>query len=616
MHENEEEYLIFNEYAMDDTLDPLQRLIRYHTSDFSLQRMVLIRELTDTARFAGYSETVKTILPMLNTFVGDTEPQVRQVFVQQLHTLAEFVVENGADEGKKHLRDAFLPFAFELLVDKNVEVGNAALEVLSKLAELVSREDVEHHLLHVVITLAHDDRADDYRSCAAQLFNDLAEHFGGDLCSTVALVEVKLLSGDASFATRKAVAGNLSKIAKVVGPAVAQEKVLPIFLSLCKDDIWSVRKACAESIVGVSEALAPEVRSQHLVTTFKALSEDASRWVRAASYQHLGQFIHTMRRDDISGPFLKMFTDMAFQGESGESDFAEYCSYSFPAVTQVLGPERWKELDDAFNTLLKEVSWKVRRCLAYSLHEVAQVVGQDVSEKSLVPAFETFLKDLDEVKLGVMLNIDKFFAVLSTSTRERFVPTLCNVPVESENWRLRNVVASKLGELARLVSPEIAKGPVAEIVLKLLDDSVTEVRTSTFHSCGQLLLHLHGTPYYDDFAQQVEALATRTSFQGRQMFAYIFQQVVEIDGLRICEKSLLDKFVALGGDSVGNVRFVVARVLANSCNNNDAVKNNAKIKQLTKTLTMDSEQDVAALAAAKLPRLANPALAAAYRLDV
>ena len=97
MHENEEEYLIFNEYAMDDSLDPLQRLIRYHTSDFSLQRMVLIRELTDTARFTGYSETVKTILPMLNTFVGDTEPQVRQVFVQQLHTLAEFVVECGLE---------------------------------------------------------------------------------------------------------------------------------------------------------------------------------------------------------------------------------------------------------------------------------------------------------------------------------------------------------------------------------------------------------------------------------------------------------------------------------------------------------------------------------------
>eukprot|EP00658_Telonema_sp_P-2_P019988 TRINITY_DN17866_c0_g1_i1.p1 TRINITY_DN17866_c0_g1~~TRINITY_DN17866_c0_g1_i1.p1 ORF type:complete len:176 (+),score=50.88 TRINITY_DN17866_c0_g1_i1:166-693(+) len=150
--------------------------------------------------------------------------------------------------------------------------------------------------------------------CIRDSFNDLAEHFGEDLCSSVALVEVKLLSGDASFATRKAVAGNLSKIAKVVGPASALEKVLPIFLSLCKDDIWSVRKACAESIVGVSEALAPEVRSQHLVGTFKALSEDASRWVRAASYQNLGQFIHTMRRDDISSPFLKMFTDMAFQG--------------------------------------------------------------------------------------------------------------------------------------------------------------------------------------------------------------------------------------------------------------------------------------------------------------
>lgn len=38
---DEEDFI--GEYAIDDTLDPLTRLERYHTSDFSLQRLVLPR---------------------------------------------------------------------------------------------------------------------------------------------------------------------------------------------------------------------------------------------------------------------------------------------------------------------------------------------------------------------------------------------------------------------------------------------------------------------------------------------------------------------------------------------------------------------------------------------
>lgn len=98
------------------------------------------------------------------------------------------------------------------------------------------------------------------------------------------------------------------------------------------------------------------------------------------------------------------------------------------------------------------------------------------------------------------------------------------------------------------------------------------------------------------------------------MFAYIFQQVVELGGFgTIGEKDLLDHFVILASDKVANVRYVVARVLANSCNNNPEVKNNAKIKAITKSLGEDAESDVATLAVAQLARLANPQQAASYR---
>lgn len=614
-HEGEEDY-IFNEYSIDDTLDPLSRLVKYHTSDFSLQRLVLIRELTDTAIYAGFQETVRMLIPLLSQFVSDSEPAVRQMFVQQLPSLAAYLVESGAEQGYQQLINTFIPYGFELLVDKNVEVGCAALQTLNKLADLVRPANVEQHLLNVVISLAHDERAEDYRVVAAQLFNDFAPKFGEQLCLSMVLNEVKLLSNDMSFTVRKAVGSNLGNICKIVGATAAVEKVLPIYVNLTKDEIWGVRKACAENMISVSEHITPQARASSLVNVFKALSEDASRWVRVAAYQVLGQFIHTMRREDVTPMFLKVFTDMAFQSEGGDSDFAEYCSFSFPAVVQVVGKERWRELDDAFATLLKDVQWKVRKSLAHSLHEVASVVGLEISERSLAVAFELFLRDLDEVKLGVILNSDKFLANLGPVQREKLVPMICAVPVESENWRLRNAVAQKLGELGRLVPPKsAAQTAVTTLSMKLLDDSVTEVRMSSFRSTAMLLSHLSSSPAeYQAFLGQVQALASRPNYQSRQMYAYISQQAVELGATAIVEKDLADCLTALATDKVNNVRFVVARVLANSVINNPQWKAHPKMKQIATILAEDVDADVKTMIKADLPRLTNAATAAAYRV--
>lgn len=615
-----EDDFIFNEYAIDDTLDPLQRLVKYHGSDFSLQRLVLIRELTDTADFAGYDETNKQLLPLLTNFVSDAEPAVRQTFAAQLPSLAQFLVQKGGNPGYMDFLNILLPDAVELLVDKNVEVGVAALKALNQLAELVKPEHVETQLVQVLTTLAHDDRAEDYRVVAAQLFDDLSPKLGPDLCAGTVIAEVKTLAADASFFVRRAVASSLGQLSSVLGVEKADTLILPIYLSLCRDEFWSVRKACAESIVKISAHVSNESRVKELVPLFKMLSEDNSRWVRVAAYGNLGQFIHTMQRSDVNSVFLKVYTDMAFQSEGGDADFAEYCAFSFPAVAKVMGSERWRELDDAFATLLKDVQWKVRRSLAHSLHEVAKVVGPEIADKSLTNALDQFLRDLDEVKVGVIQNIDIFLEVLPAASRQRYVPFVCAVPLESENWRLRNLVASKLGAIAKLVPPKLVHEQITDLILRLLEDSVLDVRTSTYHSAGVVLQYLeecsHETSnkeYYDRFLQNIVALSSRPNFQFRQMFIYITQQAVELNAKKVAE-SMLEVFPTLAEDKVGNVRFVLARVLANSINNNAAWKNNQRAIAATSKLREDKERDVAELAAqTNLPRVSDVAHAAAYR---
>lgn len=600
-NQDAEEEFIFNEYAIDDTLDPLNRLLLYYQSDFSLQRLVLVRELCSTAQYAGYAESARAIVPLLTSFTQDAEPVVRQALVEQLFPLAQFFVQQGGEAGYQYLLNAFLPTAFELLVDKNVEVGVVALETIQKLAQLVHKEHVQSHLLNVVMTLAHDERAEDYRVVAAQLFNDLAPQFGSVFCTTVVLGELELLSNDSSFTVRRTVGSNLGGVCAVLTTEEAQRTVLSLYLTLCGDEIWGVRQACAESIEKVSEGLPETMRVQFIVPAFQKLLEDDSRWVRTRAYESLGRLLHTLRSEDISPELLRLFTEMAFQSDNVESPLSEYCAFCFPAVVQVIGPSRWPEVADAYATMLKDVQWKVRKSLAYSLHEMAQLLGTEITEEAIVPAFELLLRDLDDIKRGAVLNAEKFLALVTPATRDRLVPLLCHVPLESENWRLRNEVAKRIGAVAVLLSPDSPSfSSVLALVSRLLDDSVMEVRTSTYEPVAVILKHLRGAndEKYQNYLSSIVKLATAYSFRGRQMFAYVTEQVVKVGADDVLENALLDGMVKLAMDPVVNTRLVVDTVAERTILKNDRWAGNNKVQEAISVLQQQaaSQEEIDAAA--------------------
>lgn len=62
---------------------------------------------------------------------------------------------------------------------------------------------------------------------------------------------------------------------------------------------------------------------------------------------------------------------------------------------------------------MKDSRWKVRRTLAFSLHEIAKILGPEITEKELIPVLYHFMKDITEVKEGVSVNLPKFLKVLT-----------------------------------------------------------------------------------------------------------------------------------------------------------------------------------------------------------
>lgn len=70
--------------------------------------------------------------------------------------------------------------------------------------------------------------------------------------------------------------------------------------------------------------------------------------------------------------------------------------------------------------------WKVRRTLAFSIHELAVILGDQLTAADLVPIFNGFLKDLDEVRIGVLKHLYDFLKVGRTIKKKKQTSPLQN----------------------------------------------------------------------------------------------------------------------------------------------------------------------------------------------
>ncbi|DAZ98006.1 TPA: hypothetical protein N0F65_005164 [Lagenidium giganteum] len=533
----------FEDLAIDDSLTDMERVAKYVCSNIALQRVIHVKMLEDTANSVGFETTCDQLIPLLEPLVCDVEYVVRQ-----------------------HVAFQFPP---RLMSDPQHEVRSAASDSLVEMAALVKSEDQGQHVLTIVLPLAHEDDNEQFRISAVSLYNGLAEHLGPELCQQFCVPELISLSEDPVFRVRKFTAQSFSNVCKTAGQELSRERLLPAFLRLAKDDIWGVRKACAESLVGISEALAPEDRGELLVPLFESFVNDSSRWVRIAAFQNLGPFLATLERQDVTDALLEHFLNMASSssaqfGASGEVEIKYHCAFSFPAIVSILGESGWSKISATFEALSNDAFWKIRRTFAHSLHELAKILGQEITEKHLATAFDGYLHDVHDVKLGAMLHFADFLQALSPSFRESYLPVLSEFDSFDQitKWRFREVLCVQLDQLCLTFTPEATFSVVYPLVFKLITDDVAAVRRESFHACPLLLARLQSKPeWVEDVINKFCSLAKSTRYTDRQIYVKVcdaFLSSPEEDSRAVFAKHLATAFFALSADPVSNVRQMFA----------------------------------------------------------
>ncbi|XP_026944343.1 serine/threonine-protein phosphatase 4 regulatory subunit 1 isoform X3 [Orcinus orca] len=293
------------------------------------------------------------------------------------------------------------------------------------------------------------------------------------------------------------------------------------------------------------------------------------------------------------------------RAQTVDTEIAKHCAYSLPGVALTLGRQNWHCLRETYETLASDMQWKVRRTLAFSIHELAVILGDQLTAADLVPIFNGFLKDLDEVRIGVLKHLHDFLKLLHIDKRREYLYQLQEFLVtdNSRNWRFRAELAEQLILLLELYSPRDIYDYLRPIALNLCADKVSSVRWISYKLVGEMVRKLHraAPPTFgvDLIRELVENFGRCPRWSGRQAFVFVCQTVIEDECLPMDQFAvhLMPHLLTLANDRVPNVRVLLAKTLRQTLLEKEYFLTSASchqeaVEQTIMALQMDRDSDV------------------------
>lgn len=292
--------------------------------------------------------------------------------------------------------------------------------------------------------------------------------------------------------------------------------------------------------------------------------------------------------------YLSMTNPIHYQ--SIDPDLCHHCAYSLPAVALTLGRQNWPCLRETYEGLAADMQWKVRWTLASSLHQMSQILGSELTTRDLLPIFLAFMKDLDEVRFGILQNLAAFLKLLLRPQQQGILPKISEFLKmdNNRNWRFRHTLAEQIIDLAEIYTSSEIKEYLYPIALVLLNDkgmlcfvlkqyfllnasnrwTVCEVRLVAIRLMSVLMKSIFILSPYStnssiasklDIIDELNSqMAESGKWVQRQAYVMACEQIIANHSVPfdVFIDKMLDHLLNLSEDKVPNIRLVVARTIS------------------------------------------------------
>jgi hypothetical protein len=118
------------------------------------------------------------------------------------------------------------------------------------------------------------------------------------------------------------------------------------------------------------------------------------------------------------------------------------------------------------------LQWRVRRTLAFSMHEMAAILGGEHAAADIIPIYQDFTSSEPEcVRIGILENLSAFVRVLPPAQRKHLLPNLCTFLTLNDR-KLKVEFSFQLAQLLQYFSPADVDEYIKGICFKLLAEQL------------------------------------------------------------------------------------------------------------------------------------------------
>lgn len=289
----------------------------------------------------------------------------------------------------------------------------------------------------------------------------------------------KLLASEETIVRDKTVESFL-KMARRLDRAETGSVLIPFVLKLTSNQSFGTKMSVLSIMTEIFPVLSGDEKKIFL-EKLGALFAEESLILRRNLAGKLGKICHSLPKDVLTGEIFNHFKNLT----NDDSD-----SVRIITIESLIELARVFNDDDNKNFVIPLIiqmtgdkSWRVKHHLAKMFANLADAVGKDISDTSLISIFSTLLRDPEnEVRIASIQSLKKFVLCINPDKVQQifaYLQAMAKDSIALVRTGVCEVLQVILSLDADQVGKDVSKTKIHPIVLELSADKDTEVKIET-----------------------------------------------------------------------------------------------------------------------------------------
>ncbi|ETW87219.1 hypothetical protein HETIRDRAFT_469075 [Heterobasidion irregulare TC 32-1] len=534
-----------------DDIAPIALLMDELRSEDVQLRLNAIHRISTIALALGPDRAREELIPFLQDSVDDED--------EVLLALAEELGKNFGDYvgGPEHAHVLLGPLENLSAVEETL-VRDKAAESITKVAEVLSQEQIEQYYIPLLKRLSHGEWFTS-RASSAALYAPVYTKVSPSIQEELRKGFAELGSDDTPM-VRRAAAKWLQWFVKGLSKPHVLSDGLSIYRRLQSDDQDSVRLLTVEDLVVIAQQLTPAEAKDQLLKQIKQSVSDKSwrvRYMAATHFNALSEAVGVeLVREELVGHYVQLLKD-------NEAEVRTAAAGQIPGFSKLLEREVViARIIPCVRDLCQDSSQHVRAALANQITGLAPLLGKEATIEHLLQLFLHMLKDeFPEVRLNIISKLEQVNEVIGIQfLAESLLPAIVEL-AEDKSWRVRQAIIEYIPLLATQLGKPFFDEQLGNLCMSWLGDTVFSIREAATINLKKLT-EVFGVEWARvAIVPKVVNMGAHPNYLYRMTTVQAIATIAPSLNFDIVLNEILDALLHLATDPIPNIRFNVAKSL-------------------------------------------------------